>query len=92
MILSRFWYAVLALLFGATAFILLLSVQVFNRAGNRAMSESLLADSSSVEWYLKDDARRRASNLVQFALNADLRANLAKSSSETKVQIGRAHV
>ena len=39
MILSRFWYAVLALLFGATAFILLLSVQVFNRAGNRAMSE-----------------------------------------------------
>ncbi len=88
MILSRFWYAVLALLFGATAFILLLSVQVFNRAGNRAMSESLLADSSSVEWYLKDDARRRASNLVQFALNADLRANLAKSSGEAKVPAG----
>ena len=88
MILSRFWYAVLALLFGATAFILLLSVQLYNRAGNRAMSESLLADSSAVEWYLKDDARRRASALVPFALNSEIRSNLGKSSGETKVPAG----
>ena len=45
MILSRFWYAVLALLFGATAFILLLSVQLYNRAGNRAMSVSTVNQS-----------------------------------------------
>ncbi len=85
MILSRFWYAVLALAFGAAVFILLLAVQMYNRAGNRAMGEALTADSSAVEWYLKDDARRRASALVQFALNPKLRANLAKSSGETKV-------
>jgi hypothetical protein len=88
MILSRFWYAVLALVFGATAFILLLSVQMYNRAGNRSMSESLLADSSAVEWYLKDDARRRASSLVNMALHPDIRANLAKSSAEAKVPAG----
>ncbi|MBK8251844.1 MAG: hypothetical protein IPK82_04150 [Polyangiaceae bacterium] len=85
MILSRFWYAVLALAFGAAAFVLLLAVQMYNRAGHRAMSESLLADSSAVEWYLKDDARRRASALIQIALNPEIRANLAKSSAESKV-------
>ncbi|MEZ4300935.1 MAG: MXAN_5187 family protein [Polyangiaceae bacterium] len=85
MILSRFWYAVLALAFGAAVFILLLAVQMYNRAGNRAMSESLLADSSAVEWYLKDDARRRASALIQMSLDPKLRANLAKSSGESRV-------
>ncbi len=84
MILSRFWYAVLALAFGAAVFVLLLAVQMYNRAGNRAMSESLLADSSAVEWYLKDDARRRGSALIQMTLNSDIRANLAKASSEAK--------
>jgi hypothetical protein len=85
MILSRFWYAVLALALGATAFILLVAVQQYNRAGNRAMGESLTSDSSAVEWYLKDDARRRASALVQIALNADVRTNLAKASGEAKI-------
>src|SRR5688572_2108554 len=82
MILSRFWYAVLALAFGAAAFVLLIAVQMYNRAGNRAMSEALLADSSAVEWYLKDDARRRGSALIQMALNPDIRQNLAKASGE----------
>lgn len=85
MILSRFWYAVLALAFGASVFVLLLAVQMYNRAGNRAMGEALTADSSAVEWYLKDDARRRASALVQVALNPKIRANLAKASGEAKV-------
>src|SRR4051794_13156598 len=85
MILSRFWYAVLALALGAAAFILLIAVQQYNRAGNRAMGESLTADSSAVEWYLKDDARRRAGALVGIAVNADLRTSLAKSSGENKV-------
>lgn len=84
MILSRFWYAVLALAFGAAVFVLLLAVQMYNRAGHRAMSESLLADSSAVEWYLKDDARRRGSALINMALNPEIRANLAKSSGEAK--------
>jgi hypothetical protein len=84
MILSRFWYAVLALAFGAAVFVLLLAVQMYNRAGHRAMSESLLADSSAVEWYLKDDARRRGSALIQMALSPEIRANLAKSSGEAK--------
>lgn len=85
MILSRFWYAVLALALGAAGFMLLIAVQMFNRTSARAMSESLQADSSAVEWYLKDDARRRASALVQIALSPDVRSSLAKSSGEAKV-------
>lgn len=84
MILSRFWYAVLALAFGAAVFVLLLAVQMYNRAGHRAMSEALLADSSAVEWYLKDDARRRGSATIQMALNPEIRANLAKASADGK--------
>src|SRR3954447_7852721 len=88
MILSRFWYAVLALALGAAAFILLVAVQLFNRSGNRALGEALTADSSAVEWYLKDDSRRRASALVPIAVNAEIRANLAKASGEAKVSHG----
>jgi hypothetical protein len=60
--LSRFWYGILALSSASTAFILFLT-QVYNHAGNRAMSEALSADSSAVDWFLRDDARKRSSAL-----------------------------
>jgi hypothetical protein len=85
MILSRFWYAVLALALGAATFLLFLGVEQYNRTGQRAMEEALANDSSAVEWFLKDDARRRSSALIPIVLNADLRGSLAKASSETKV-------
>lgn len=85
MILSRFWYAVLALALGAAAFLLFLGAQLFNRTGQRAMEEALANDSSAVEWFLKDDARRRSSALIPIVLNAELRASLAKASGDVKV-------
>jgi hypothetical protein len=85
MILSRFWYAVLALALGAAAFLLFLGAQLYNRTGQRAMEEALANDSSAVEWFLKDDARRRSSALIPIVLNADLRASLAKASGDAKV-------
>ncbi|MCC6558078.1 MAG: hypothetical protein IT372_34455 [Polyangiaceae bacterium] len=84
MLLSRFWYGVLALALGAAVFILFVGAQIYNRTGHRAMSEALSADSSAVEWYLNDDARKRSSALIRPALNPDLRAALAKASSEAK--------
>jgi hypothetical protein len=85
MILSRFWYAVLAIALGAAAFLLFLAAQLYDRAGQRAMEEALANDSSAVEWYLKDDARRRSSALIPIVLNADVRANLAKASGDAKI-------
>lgn len=82
MLLSRFWYVVLSLALGASLFCLFMARQLYNRAGYRAMSEALAADSSAVEWFLKDDARRRASALIPISLNPELRGQLAKATSE----------
>jgi len=84
MLLSRFWYGVLAFALGAAVFILFVAAQIYNRTGHRAMSEALSADSSAVEWYLNDDARKRSALLIPPSLNPDVRAALAKASSEVK--------
>ncbi|MCK6593091.1 MAG: hypothetical protein L6Q76_36515, partial [Polyangiaceae bacterium] len=85
MLLSRFWYGVLALAFGAAVFVLFVAARLYNRAGNRAMSESLASDSSAVEWYLKDDARKRSSALIPVVLNPEIRSQLAKATNEANV-------
>lgn len=85
MILSRFWYLALAITLGVAVFTLVLAAQMYNRAGVRAMSESLAADSSAVGWYLKDDARNRSSALIPIALSPDLRTQLQKVTPEAKI-------
>ncbi len=85
MLLSRFWYGIIALAFGAAVFVLFVAAQLYNRAGNRAMAESLSADSSAVEWYLKDDARKRSSALIRVVLNPELRGQLAKATGQANV-------
>jgi len=85
MILSRFWYLALAISLGVAAFMLFLAAQMYNRAGVRAMNESLAADSSAVGWYLKDDARNRSSALIPIALSQDLRTQLQKITPEAKI-------
>src|SRR5688572_12983106 len=86
MLLSRFWYVVLALLLGAALFVLYLATSMYNRASARAQGEGLSSDSQVVSWYLKDDARQRTAQLIQFALNQDISKYLQESSdSEAKV-------
>ncbi len=86
MLLSRFWYVVLALLLGATTFVLFLAASMYNRIGSRDLAERLSSDSQVVSWYLKDDARQRTAQLTKFALHRDIAKYLNKSSeSEAKV-------
>jgi hypothetical protein len=86
MLATRFWTVFLGLVIGLATFLLYLATSMYNRAGARAMGEALSSDGQVVEWYLKDDARRRSARLIQFALNADIARYLAKSSeSESKV-------
>jgi hypothetical protein len=85
MLLSRFWYGVLALALGVAAFILFVAAQMYNRAGARAMTDALTADSSAVEWFLRDDARARSSELIRFTYSPELIAGLAKASDQAKV-------
>lgn len=86
MLATRFWMVFLGLVIGLATFLLYLATSMYNRAGARAMGEALSSDSQVVEWYLKDDARRRSARLIQFALNGDIARYLAKASeSEHKV-------
>jgi hypothetical protein len=80
MLLSRFWYVVLAVTLGATIWALFLATSMYDRASVRAMGEALAGDSQVVASYLRDDARKRAIALIVPALDDEIRTNLAKSS------------
>ncbi|MFO0762085.1 MAG: MXAN_5187 family protein [Byssovorax sp.] len=86
MITSRFWYGVIALVLGVAAYLLFLSTATYNHAGSRAMSEALAADSSAVDWFLRDDARKRSSALIPIALSPELIGALGKVSDGGKVE------
>jgi hypothetical protein len=81
MLLSRFFYVLLALVVGALLFTLEMAQSMYNRAGERSRGEGLSSDSQVVSWYLKDDARTRSAQLVKFALDADIARNLQKAST-----------
>jgi len=86
MLLSRFWYVVLALLLGAGFFLLNIASSMYNRSGQLSLAQGLAADVQVVSWYLRDDARQRAAQLIPFALDPDMAKNLQRSSdSEGRV-------
>lgn len=85
MLLSRFWYGLLAIALGVAVFILFVAVQMYNRTGKAAMSDSLSSDSSAVDWFLRDDARRRSAALIPIALSADISGGLSKASGDAKI-------
>ncbi|HEY3233353.1 MAG TPA: MXAN_5187 family protein, partial [Polyangiaceae bacterium] len=86
MLLSRFWYVVLALLLGSAAFVLDLAKSMYNRAGSRDMGERLSSDSQLVGWYLRNDARERSAQLINFAVDKDIAKYLHDASAaEAKV-------
>jgi hypothetical protein len=80
MLLSRFWYVFAGLAVGVLVFLLFLAQSVYNRAVGRSLQEGLVGDSQVVSWYLKNDARERASQLIKFATNSDLGRGLAEAS------------
>ena len=85
MLLSRFWYGILAIALGVSVFILFVAVQMYNRTGKAAMSDSLSSDSSAVDWFLRDDARRRSSALIPIVLSTEISGGLAKASADAKI-------
>lgn len=80
MLLSRFWYGVLALALGALVFLLSLATSVYNRAEYRAVGQGLSSDSQVVEWYLRTDARIRSEQLIPFTLDPTIRKSLQQST------------
>lgn len=86
MLLTRFWMVLNSLLLGAAVFVLYLAVSMYNRSGSKTMAERLSSDTQVVSWYLKEDARQRAAQLIPFAVNSELAKALQKSSeADSKV-------
>lgn len=81
MIASRLWYVVLGIVIGFLTFILFAGTSMYDRAAKKTMSEGLSGDAQVVSWYMKDDARKRSSALINFALDADLGSALSKASA-----------
>lgn len=85
MLLSRFWIAAMGLALAACLAVLFIAQSFFNRYADRAMSEALSSDATSVDWYLKDDARNRGTSLIPLALDPELREALAKADAADDV-------
>ena len=85
MLLSRFWYVLLSLALGGAAFTLAVAAQMYNHAGSRATDEALAADSSAVDWFLRDDARKQSSAIIPMALSHDIVEGLSKATNDQKV-------
>ncbi len=64
MLLSRFWYAILAVLAAFAIYAIFLAVGQFNRRATVSSNESLAADSQVVRWSLQIDSRRRLDALL----------------------------
>ncbi len=85
MTFSRIWYAILSLALGAAVALLFVAAALYNRAGDQAMHSQLEADASALDWYLRDDARKRSAYVVPVAVHPEVRAFLAKASTEAKL-------
>jgi hypothetical protein len=83
MLLSRFWYVVLALLLAGAVFSLYLAQSMFNRAGAKVVAEGLYSDSQVVAWYMRNVARERSAQLIKFALQPDVAKALRDASKST---------
>ncbi len=72
MLLSRFWYAVVAMVAGALAAFAFALVAFYNDRAQQASLVQLAADSQAVEWAIKIESRRRIDALLPLAVDADL--------------------
>lgn len=80
MVLSRFWYGVLALAVALTGAAVLLTQSTWNRHSEAHVSDQLQRDRLEVEMWLKLDARARIESLASLAADAQLRRYLRSSS------------
>lgn len=84
MLLSRFWYVLLSFVLGSLVFTLYLAQSMHNRAGAKVIGEGLSSDSQVVSWYMRNVARERSSQLIQFSLNPDVVGALSKASGDAE--------
>jgi CHASE4 domain len=82
MLLSRFWYAVLAILLSLALYVVYVAVGQYNRRNAVAMNEGLASDSQTVGWALQIDARRRLDLLLPGSVDPTVRSSLAAANGK----------
>jgi hypothetical protein len=85
MLLSRFWYAVLAILAALCMAVVILAVGQYNRRNHVAMTEVLAGDSQVVKWALQIDARRRIDALLPAAVDKGIQDAVVAANGQDRI-------
>lgn len=85
MLLSRFWYAVLAIVAAAALYVVFVAVGQYNRRNQVAMSEEVAGDAQVVRWSLQVDARRRLDALLIGAVDKGIQDALVAADGKDKI-------
>ncbi len=85
MLLSRFWYAILAVLAGFAVYSLMLSVGEYNRRSTVATDESLASDTQVVRWALQIDSRHRLDALLIGSVDKGVQDALVATIDKDKI-------
>lgn len=85
MLLSRFWYAILAILAGVAVYAVFLAVGQYNRRSTVATNEALAADSQVVKWALQIDARRRLDAMLIASVDKGIQDSLVGCIDKEKI-------
>jgi len=85
MLLSRFWYAVLAILAALAVAVVILAVGQYNRRAQVAMTEELAVDTQVVKWAMQIDARHRLDALLIIALEKGVQDGCVAANGQDKI-------
>ena len=85
MLLSRFWYAILAVLAGFAVYSLMIAVGQYNRVSIKGTNEALAGDSNVVRWAIQIDSRRRIDALMVLALDKSIQDALVATNDKDKI-------
>ena len=85
MLLSRFWYAILAVLAGFGVYAVMLAVGQYNRVSIKGTNETLADDSAVVDWDIQIDSRHRIDALMVLGLDSTIQHALYDALDKDKV-------
>lgn len=85
MLLSRFWYAILAILACVAIYVVFVAVGQYNRRNQVAMTEEVAGDAQVVRWSLQIDARRRLDALLVGSVDKGVQDALVGADGKDKI-------
>jgi hypothetical protein len=85
MLLSRFWYAIIAIFAVAALYLSFVAVGQYNRRNQVAMTEGIASDGQVVRWAMQIDARRRLDALLVGSVDKGIQDALVGADGKDKV-------